>query len=150
MKYWLMKTEPDEFSIDDLEKNKTTLWEGVRNYMARNYMMNEMHPKDRVLFYHSNAKPSGVIGIAEVCSSPKVDPSQFNPKSPYYDPKSDPKNPRWHCVEVRFLKKLPRLISLDEIRKHSELLQMGVLKKGNRLSIQPVTKVEYELLTSLD
>jgi predicted RNA-binding protein with PUA-like domain len=145
-----MKSEPDEFSIDDLQKNKTTLWEGVRNYLARNYMMNEMQPKDLVLFYHSNANPSGVIGIAEVSSKAVPDPSQFDAKSSYYDPKSDLQKPRWYCVEVSFLKKLPRLISLDEIRKHSKLAKMGVLKKGNRLSIQPVTKVEYEYFCQLD
>lgn len=138
-----MKSEPDEFSIDDLSKNKTTLWEGVRNYQARNFMMKEMSIGDQVLFYHSNAEPPGVAGLATVCALAEPDTSQFDKKSDYYDPKASKDKPTWHCVRVQFIKKFPRFVELNEIKKNKKLSQMLVIKKGMRLSIQPVKEHEF-------
>ena len=145
---WLMKSEPDTYSIDQLKKDKKTLWEGVRNYQARNFMMKDMKIGDPVLFYHSNATPPGVAGLATVSSLAKPDPTQFDKKSPYFDPKSRRESPRWHCVEVRFHKKFKELLSLDWIRSQKELEDMLVLKKGQRLSIQPVEPAHFEFIVS--
>ena len=144
MKHWLMKSEPEVFSIDDLKKDKTTLWEGVRNYQARNFMMNDMQLGDLVLFYHSNAKPPGIAGVASISKLAIPDPTQFVKSSEYYEPKSSKEKPIWYCVEVKFKEKFSRLMSLDELKEHSALKDMLVLKKGQRLSIQPVTKKEFE------
>lgn len=148
-RYWLMKSEPDAFSIDDLKRVKTSLWDGVRNYQARNFMMNDMKPGDEVLFYHSNAKPPGIAGLATVSKKAAPDPTALDKKSKYYDPKAAPEKPIWFCVEVRFKKKFKELISLDELKTHSALKDMLVLKKGQRLSIQPVTKKEFDFILSL-
>lgn len=147
-KYWLMKSEPDVFSIQDLKKEKTTLWEGVRNYLARNYMK-EMKAGDEVLFYHSSAEPPGVAGLAYVHSLAEPDPTQFNNKSEYFDPKSSPEAPRWFCVRVGFKKEFNKLVPLDKIRKEPTLSQMLLLQKGTRLSVTPVTEVEFNHLRSL-
>lgn len=149
MKYWLMKTEPDVFSIDDLKTKKKGLWDGVRNYQARNFMMNEMSVGDLVLFYHSNAEPPGVAGIAKVCAAAVPDPTQFDKKSEYYDKAASKDKPRWFCVEVEFVKKLKRLVPLEELRHTKGLEDMLVIKKGQRLSIQPVQKKEYDIVTKL-
>lgn len=143
MKHWLMKSEPEVFSINDLNKNKTTLWEGVRNYQARNFMMKDMLLKDLVLFYHSNATPSGIAGIAEVSKLAIPDPTQFDKKSEYFDPKATLKKPIWYCVEVKFIQKFKEIISLEELKKHAPLSEMLVLKKGQRLSVQPVSEKEF-------
>lgn len=143
-KYWLMKSEPDVFSIADLEKDGRTLWEGVRNYQARNFMMNEMQIGDDVLFYHSNAEPPGVAGLAVVSGNAIPDPTSLNKKSEYFDPKSTKDKPIWFCVEVKFVKKFSSVISLEEIRKNKKLAKMLVIKKGQRLSIQPVTASEFK------
>lgn len=148
MKHWLMKSEPEVYSIDHLKKDKTTLWTGVRNYQARNFMWKEMKFGDRVLFYHSNANPSGVAGLAQVSREAVPDPTQFNKKSEYYDPKATVENPIWYCVEVKFLKKFDQVMSLDELRNHKALSTMLVLKKGQRLSVQPVSEREYIELVS--
>lgn len=145
-KFWLMKSEPDTFSIDDLKRDKTTKWEGVRNYQARNYMMQEMSPGDMVLFYHSNTNPPGVVGIMEVISKAQPDATQFDKKSEYYDPKSSPSNPRWHCIQGKFVKKFAQLISLDDLKTKPELKEMFVLRKGNRLSITPVSAQEFDFI----
>jgi predicted RNA-binding protein with PUA-like domain len=145
MRYWLMKSEPDAYSIDDLERDGTEHWDGIRNYQARNLMRDEMHIGDRVLFYHSNAKPPGVVGIAEVASGPYPDHTQFDPDETYYDPKSDPANPRWIMVDVTYVETLPRIVSLHEIKEYPELADM-VLVNRSRLSVQPVTKAEYEFI----
>jgi predicted RNA-binding protein with PUA-like domain len=147
MRYWLMKSEPDEASIDDAlaAKNGTLPWTGVRNYQARNFMRDQMQVGDGVLFYHSSCAEAGIAGIAEVASSSYPDPTQFDPDSAYYDPKSDREQPRWLLVDVRALKKT-RLISLAELRSHPELEEMIVLKRGNRLSITPVTKSEWDYI----
>lgn len=148
MRYWLMKSEPDEASIDDLfsAPKRTLPWTGVRNYQARNFMRDIMRIGDGVLFYHSSCPEPGIAGIAEVVSGPYPDPTQFDPKSPYYDAKSTREAPRWVLVDVRFVKKTP-LVSLAELRAHPELAGMRVLAKGNRLSITPVTDDEWHFIT---
>lgn len=144
-----MKTEPDVFSIDDLKEKKTTLWDGVRNYQARNFMMKDMQVGDTVLFYHSNAAPPGLAGYARVNKKAVPDPAQFDKKSEYYDSSSTKENPRWFCVEVAYVKKFKNLISLDQIRQTPGLEKMLLLRKGQRLSIQPVTAQEYDLIDQL-
>ncbi len=144
--YWLMKSEPDVFSIDHLKAKKTQIWDGVRNYMARNFMMNGMKLNDLVLFYHSNAEPSGVAGIAKVTELAQPDPTQFDKKSDYYDEKSTKQNPRWHCVEVGYVSHFNNFISLKDIQSEPFLKNM-VLLKNSRLSVQPVTKAEFDFIT---
>ena len=148
MKYWLMKSEPDEFSIDDALKGRVTPWSGVRNYQARNFMLNEMSVGDGVLFYHSSCPEPGIAGLAEVASKAYPDASQFDRKSPYYDAASKKDSPRWWNVDVRGLKKT-RLISLEEMRKQKPLAKMITLRPGNRLSITPVTEAEWKHIQSL-
>lgn len=148
-KFWLMKSEPDVFSIDDLKKNKTTLWEGVRNYQARNFMTQEMQIGDQVLFYHSNATPPGIAGIAVVSKLATPDPTQFDKKSEYFDPKATKEKPIWFCVEVKFIEKLNHFISLDEIRQDAKLSEMVVIQKGSRLSIQPVKAKDFQHLQKI-
>ncbi|KPJ31551.1 hypothetical protein BMUNKI379_27960 [Burkholderia multivorans] len=148
MQFWLMKSEPDEASIDDLAHapQRTLPWTGVRNYQARNFMRDTMKIGDGVLFYHSSCPEPGIAGLAEVASTPYPDPTQFDPTSPYYDPKSSPESPRWLLVDVRFVKKTP-LVSLAALREHDELADMRVLARGNRLSITPVTRAEWKFIT---
>lgn len=148
-KYWLMKSEPETFSIQDLKKQGKSLWDGVRNYQARNFMMQDMRVGDEVLFYHSNAEPPGVAGLARVSRAAVPDPTAFDRRSKYYDPKSSPEKPRWYCVEVAFVKIFPRLVSLDEIRQVRPLKDMLVIRKGQRLSIQPVTAKEFSHICQL-
>lgn len=148
-KYWLMKTEPDVFSIDDLQAQGKTHWEGVRNYQARNFMRDDMSIGDLVLFYHSNTTPPGVVGLAEVCSEPYPDFFAWDKKSKYFDAKTDPENPRWMMVDVAFKEKFDRSISLDELKEHPKLQEMLVIKRGMRLSIQPVQKQEFETVVNL-
>ncbi len=149
MRYWLMKSEPDEAGIDDAlaAKDCTLPWTGVRNYQARNFMRDQMQVGDGVLFYHSSCAEPGIAGIAEVASGCYPDPTQFDSKSPYFDPKSERENPRWLLVDVRALTKT-RLISLPELRSHPELEDMVVLKRGNRLSITPVTTSEWDFIVN--
>lgn len=146
MAYWLMKSEPDEVSIDDALAQQSVAWFGVRNYQARNFMRDQMQPGDGVLFYHSSCAEPGIAGIAEVCSTAYPDHTQFDPASHYFDPKSTRENPRWIMVDVKALRKT-RLISLSELRSHPELEDMQVLKKGSRLSITPVTAHEWQFIT---
>ena len=145
--YWLMKSEPDEFSIEDLSRapKKTTPWFGVRNYVARNFMRDSMRIGDGVLFYHSSCEIPGIAGFAKVASKPYPDASQFDRKSPYYDPKSKREEPRWMLVEVKLDRKT-RLMPLEEMRTHPELAGMITLKRGNRLSITPVTEAEWKFI----
>ncbi|MGZ5037642.1 MAG: EVE domain-containing protein [Usitatibacter sp.] len=147
MAYWLMKSEPDEFSIEDLAKapGKSTSWFGVRNYVARNFMRDDMRIGDGVLFYHSSCPVPGIAGLAKVASKPHPDESQFDRKSPYYDPKADRKAPRWMLVDVKLAKKT-RLMPLEEMRSYPELAGMITLKRGNRLSITPVTESEWNFI----
>lgn len=148
MRYWLMKSEPDVFSIDDLERVGTEPWDGIRNYQARNFMRDDMKVGDKVLFYHSNAKPPGVAGLARVASGAHPDPTQFDPASKYHDPTSDPDDPRWLLVDVEFVGKLPRFVSLDELRSRPELEGMVLLNRS-RLSVQPVDKQHYDFIVKL-
>ncbi|MBY0384592.1 EVE domain-containing protein [bacterium] len=149
MQYWLMKSEPDVFSIDDLAQKKVTLWDGVRNYQARNFMMNDMKLGDVVLFYHSNAEPPGIAGLAKISRLAQPDPSQFDKKSEYFDAASKIEKPRWFCVQVEYVKKFKNLISLEDLRQNKSLQKMLVLKKGQRLSIQPVTKAEFDVIQKM-
>ncbi|MBW8847094.1 MAG: EVE domain-containing protein [Burkholderiales bacterium] len=142
MNYWLMKSEPDEASILDLERAGTLPWTGVRNYQARNFMRDGMQLGDGVLFYHSSCPEPGIAGLAEVCSVAYPDATQFDVKSPYYDPKSKPEAPRWLHVDVRW-HETTRLLSLKEMREAPELAGMQVLQRGNRLSITPVSPTEW-------
>ncbi len=144
-----MKSEPDVYSIDHLKKDIRSLWEGVRNYQARNFMMNQMQPGDEVLFYHSNAEPPGIAGIAKVSKKALPDPSQFDSRSEYHDKKATKDKPIWYCVEVEFLKKFPQVISLDELKKEKPLTDMLVLKRGQRLSVQPVSEKHFEHVLKL-
>lgn len=145
MSYWLMKSEPDEASIDHLATapRKTLPWTGVRNYQARNFMRDQMRPGDAVLFYHSSCPEPGVVGLAKVVGAPYADPTQFDPSSKYHDAKSKPEAPRWVLVDVQLVKKT-RLLSLAEMRAAPELASMRVLERGNRLSITPVTAAEWQ------
>lgn len=139
-----MKSEPDVFSIDDLKNQKQTTWDGVRNYQARNFMMNDMQVGDLVLFYHSNAKPPGIAGLATVSKKAEPDPTQFDKKSEYFDPKATKEKPRWFCVKVKFKEKFKDLIPLEEIKSEKALKDMLVVQKGQRLSIQPVKEKDYK------
>lgn len=150
-RYWLMKSEPSCFSIDDLQKapNQTTSWDGVRNYQARNYLRDQMNPGDPVLFYHSNCNPPGIAGTAEVTSEAYPDYTAFDPHSEHPDPKSTPDNPRWFMVDIQFREKFAHLISLDSLKHHPELANMPLLRKGNRLSVMPVSKSEWDFINRL-
>lgn len=150
MAFWLMKTEPEVFSIHDLKAQKKTAWEGVRNYQARNYMRDEMKQGDLVFIYHSNAHPSGIAGIGKIVSqSAYPDPTQFDPASEYHDAKSTPNNPRWHLVDVGFVTQFPRLITLEELKKHAPLKSMVLLQKGSRLSVQAVLASHWDYILSI-
>jgi len=150
-RYWLMKSEPDVFSFDDLwkAKKRTTLWDGVRNYQARNFMRDEMRVGDGVLYYHSNADPAGIAGIARVASEAYPDPTQFDPADPHHDPRSDPDDPRWVVVDVQAVERLPRTLTRDDLREAKGTAGMGVLKRGNRLSVMPVSAAEWRAVRKL-
>ena len=147
MKYWLMKSEPGTFSLQDLKeaKNGTECWDGVRNYQARNFMRDGMKIGDQVLFYHSVTNPS-LVGTAKVVREAYPDHTAWDPESPYYDPKSSPENPRWMMVDIQFVQEFPHPLSLKEIRSLPGLEKMLLLRKGMRLSIQPVTEEEYRII----
>ena len=150
MRYWLMKSEPDEFSVDDLAKapKRSTAWFGVRNYLARNFMRDQMQPGDRVLFYHSSCAVPGIAGIAEVSKLAYPDETQFDRKSKYFDPKATRENPRWVHVDVKFVKKT-RLVPLSELRTYPQLAKMQLLQRGNRLSITPVDPAEWKFIEKM-
>lgn len=137
MNYWLMKSEPDVYSIADLQRDRETLWDGVRNYQARNFLKS-MQPGDFVFFYHSNATPLGIAGLMKVRQSGVVDPTQFDATSKYYDPKSTEENPRWHTVTVEYVETFPELITLDALRQNFSPDDLLVVRQGNRLSVLPV------------
>ncbi len=144
MRYWLMKSEPDVYSIDHLARDKSTHWNGVRNYQARNFMRDQMQIGDKVLFYHSNCEEPAIVGIAEVSKLAYPDPSQFDRKSKYYDDKSTHENPRWLNVDIRFMKKKIRPVTQTAMRDHKPLETMRILQRGNRLSITPVDPKEWK------
>lgn len=148
MNYWLMKCEPDVFSIDDLARQKVEGWYGVRNYQARNMMRDGMNIGDGVFFYHSNVKVPGIVGLMKVISAPYPDPTQFDPTHRYFDPKSTPENPRWMQVDVGYDRHLSRLISLDELKADPELADLPLVRRGNRLSIMPIPATLWEKILS--
>jgi predicted RNA-binding protein with PUA-like domain len=154
MNYWLMKSEPDAFSLDDLASrpNRTEPWDGVRNYQARNMMRDQMRTGDGILFYHSNCEIPGVVGIAEVASEAYPDPTAFDPEAKYFDAKSEPGKPRWYLVEVRYVRHLARTISLAELKRHADDALDGfpLVRKGNRLSIMPVTADQWAFILDLE
>nr|WP_233398729.1 EVE domain-containing protein [Luteimonas sp. MC1828] len=147
-----MKSEPEDFSIDDLERVRTEPWTGVRNYQARNFMRDGMKPGDGVLFYHSNCDVPGVYGVAEVASAPYPDPTQFEPKSKYFDAKASREEPRWMLVDVGFVRKLAGPVPLDAIRGQAEALgeDFALIRKGTRLSVLPVTAAQWKIILSLE
>lgn len=151
MRYWLFKSEPDCFSIDDLSccPKKTEHWDGIRNYQARNMLKNEIKKGDRAFFYHSNCKPPGIAGMVEVVKAGYPDFTAWDSHSEHFDPNSPPNNPRWYMVDVKFIKKFPRLVTLDEMKRHPKLKHMVINRKGNRLSITPVTLQEWEVVLEL-
>lgn len=150
MAYWLMKSEPDAYSIDDLKRDRREPWDGVRNYQARNMMRDDMRVGDEVFFYHSNCKEPGIVGLAKVASKPYPDPTQFDPESKYYDPKSSEDNPRWCLVDVRYVRKLKRTITLAELKEFPGLDGFALIRKGNRLSIMPVDPEHWELILGIE
>ncbi len=152
MKYWLMKSEPDVFGIDHLAKmpKKTEHWDGIRNYQVRNMMRDEMKKGDLVLFYHSNCKEPGIVGIARIVKEAYPDFTAFDPKEKYYDPKSEPENPRWLMVDVQLVRKFKRTISLQELKSYKTLSEMIILRRGNRLSITPVSKKHWDFILKLE
>ncbi len=148
-KYWLMKSEPDAYSIDQFQKDKKTLWEGVRNYQARNFMTQSMSIGDEILFYHSNATPPCIVGLGRISKAAQPDPSAFDKKSDYYEPKATPERPIWECVEVEFVEKFANPLPLSEVRNIKALEKMILVKKGSRLSIQPVTLTEFKTILKI-
>lgn len=153
MQYWLMKSEPEAFSFDDLKARpkRTEPWDGVRNYQARNFMRDEMKIGDQIFFYHSNCKEPGIVGIAEVASTPYPDPTQFDPESKYFDPKSDPDDPRWILVDVRYKRDLKRPITLSEIKDHADALDgLQLIKRGNRLSVMPIAAEHWGYILGME
>lgn len=152
MQYWLMKSEPDAFSVDDLAERpkQTEPWDGVRNYQARNWLRNSMRAGDMAFFYHSSCAVPGIVGMMKVVTAGQVDPTAFDPTSPYYDADSDPQTPRWYSVDVKLLRKFKRVITLAELKKHPQLKNMLILQRGNRLSITPVSVREWQFILGLE
>ena len=152
MNYWLMKSEPDVFGIDDLKSRprRTEHWDGVRNYQARNMLRDHMKKGDKAFFYHSSCDEPGIVGVMEITRQGYPDDSAWNPKSPHYDPKSTPTHPRWYMVDVRYLRKLRRCITLQELKQHPELNDLALLRRGNRLSIMPITPDQWNFVLGLE
>jgi len=150
MAYWLMKSEPDVYSIDNMQKDGREMWDSIRNYQARNMMRDDMRIGDEIFFYHSNCKEPGIVGITRVASEPYPDPVQFDKTSNYFDPKSTQENPRWILVDVEFVRKLSRNITLAEIKAEKSLEDMILTRKGNRLSIMPVEKQHWDRILGLE
>ena len=149
MNYWLMKSEPSDYSIDDLMKDKRTPWDGVRNYQARNFMRDDMKQGDLVFFYHSNTKEPGIVGLGTVCSTPYPDKTAFDKKDKHYDPKSNREAPRWILVDVCYKSKCKTTLTLEQMRKDKKLQKLLVLRPGNRLSVTPVKEREAKYILSL-
>lgn len=148
MHYWLMKSEPNVYSIDDLCRDRETLWDGVRNYQARNFLRS-MQSGDLVFFYHSNATPPGIVGLMQIAKTNQVDPTQFDAHSKYYDPKSTPENPRWDTVTVAYVETFPQMITLDQLRATFDPEALWVVRRGNRLSVMPVPAAIAEKIVAL-
>ena len=151
MQYWLMKSEPETYSIDDLKREKKADWDGVRNYQARNYMRDLMKNGDRIFFYHSNVKTPGIVGIATVSRESHPDGTQFDPKSKYYDPKATKEKPRWYLVEIRYQSHFFQILSIEKLRSYAakELKGLALLHKGNRLSVLPLSKKHWDFIYTL-
>ena len=150
MNHWLMKSEPDAFSIDDLKRKKREPWDGVRNYQARNFMRDGMRVGDQVFFYHSNCAEPGIVGIARIATDAYPDPTQVDPKNAHFDAASSRDNPRWVLVDVAFVRKLKRTITLKELQALPSLAEMALVRKGNRLSVMPVTAAEWKTILDLE
>ena len=150
MNYWLFKSEPSEYGIDDLKREVVDHWDGVRNYQARNMMRDEVKKGDLAFFYHSNCAEPGVVGMMTIAREGYPDHTAFDPNEKYYDPKSNPDKPRWFMVNVRYKRKLKRTISLKELKSHPSLVDLALLRKGNRLSVMPVTKQHWDFILSLE
>ncbi|WP_204103759.1 MULTISPECIES: EVE domain-containing protein [Spirulina sp. CCY15215] len=148
MNYWLLKSEPRDYSIKDLERDRAAIWDGVRNYQARNFLR-QMRSGDRAFFYHSNTKPPGIVGLAKVIRENVIDPTQFDPNDKHYDPKATPENPRWQTVELEFIKTFPRFISLTELKENFLADELLVVKRGNRLSVMPVAETVAKKILEL-
>ena len=148
MAYWLMKSEPNVYGIADLQREQTTLWDGIRNYQARNFMR-QMQSGDQAFFYHSNSNPPGIVGLMEVVETGLVDPTQFDPESPYFDAMATTTSPRWDCARFRYVRTFSKLLSLDQLRQHFHSEDLAVVRKGNRLSILPVSEASARRLFEL-
>lgn len=149
MKYWIMKCEPEVYSIKDLARDKKTGWEGVRNYQARNFMRDDMKVGDLAFYYHSNGEPSGAAGVARITKAGTPDPHQFDKKSKYYDEKATKEKPIWITVEIEFVEEFPEIVPIERLRQEKSLAKMQLLARGNRLSILPVTAAEWETILAL-
>lgn len=149
MRYWLMKSEPGEFSIDDLARVKVEPWDGVRNYQARNFMRDDMRPGDRAFFYHSNCKTPAIVGVMEIAGHAYADPTAFDPNDAHYDSKSRPDKPTWFLVDVQFVRKLKRPVTLEAMKRESALADMRLLQRGNRLSVFPVDEVHWDYVLEM-
>ena len=150
MQYWLMKSEPDTYSIDDLQSFGVDHWDGIRNYQVRNFFRDQMQVGDQAFFYHSNCKEPGVVGTMEIMSKAYPDHTAFDPSEKYFDSKSDPENPRWLMVDVRYIRHLDRMITLGELRQQKQIADMKLLQRGNRLSVLPLSKMEWQYILEME
>tara|TARA_B100000929_G_C15426513_1_gene393204 strand:- start:466 stop:918 length:453 start_codon:yes stop_codon:yes gene_type:complete len=150
MHYWLMKSEPDTYSIDDLQSFGVDHWDGIRNYQVRNFFRDQMQVGDQAFFYHSNCKVPGIVGTMEIASKAYPDHTAFDPNEKYFDSKSDPVNPRWFMVDVRYIRHLDRMITLGELRLQKQIADMKLLQRGNRLSVLPLSKREWQYILDME
>jgi len=150
MQYWLMKSEPDTYSIDDLQSFGVDHWDGIRNYQVRNFFRDQMQVGDQAFFYHSNCKEPGIVGTMEIVSKAYSDHTAFDPSEKYFDSKSDPENPRWLMVDVRYIRHLDRMITLAELRQQKQIADMKLLQRGNRLSVLPLSKMEWQYILEME
>lgn len=149
MKHWIVKSEPDVYGIDNLKKDKTTQWDGVRNYQARNFLRDEFKVGDLVIFYHSNSEPPGVAGVAEVVKIGLADQLQFNKNSEYYEPRASTEEPVWYAPKIRFREKFRNFVPIDQLREREDLKDLMLLRRGNRLSVMPISKKAFEIILKL-
>jgi len=150
MQYWLMKSEPDTYSIDDLQSFGVDHWDGIRNYQVRNFFRDQMQVGDQAFFYHSNCKVPGIVGTMEIASKAYPDHTAFDPSEKYFDSKSDPENPRWLMVDVRYIRHLDQMITLSELRLQKQIADMKLLQRGNRLSVLPLSKKEWQYILNME
>ena len=150
MQYWLMKSEPDTYSIDDLESFGVDHWDGIRNYQVRNFFRDQMQVGEQAFFYHSNCKEPGIVGTMEIVSKAYPDHTAFDPSEKYFDSKSDPENPRWLMVDVHYIRHLDRMITLGELRQQKQIADMKLLQRGNRLSVLPLSKMEWQYILEME